>query len=124
MNINIRQQSYLVGLGVWKTRGQQNKRGDPLCFLHTPLAGGCKKKKWGAKRKGGARTPRTPPEYAPGPYRSKTKYLSVHIEYFIGLFTIKKNYHTFDFMTLSYVKLVRGLSQPISYRIIKESHVE
>ena len=22
--------------------------------------------KWGAKRKGGARTPRTPPEYAPG----------------------------------------------------------
>ena len=55
----------MVGLGVWKTRGQQNKRGDPPIFFRTPPRGGVRKKKWGAKRKGGARTPRTPPEYAP-----------------------------------------------------------
>ena len=54
----------MVGLGVWKTRGQQNKRGDPPIFFRTPSRGGVRKKKWGAKRKGGARTPRTPPEYA------------------------------------------------------------
>ena len=46
-------------------RGQQNKRGDPPIFFRTPPRGGVRKKKWGAKRKGGARTPRTPPEYAP-----------------------------------------------------------
>ena len=31
----------------------------------TPPRGGVRKKKWGANRKGGARTPRTPPVYAP-----------------------------------------------------------
>ena len=50
----------MVGLGVWKTRG------DPPIFFRTPPRGGVRKKKWGAKRKGGARTPRTPPEYAHG----------------------------------------------------------
>ena len=50
----------MVRLGVWKTRGQQNKRGDPPIFFRIPPLAGR-----GAKRKGGARTPRTPPEYAP-----------------------------------------------------------
>ena len=52
------------------TRGLENKgaakqKGEPPYFFRTPPRGGVRKKKWGAKRKGGARTPRTPPEYAP-----------------------------------------------------------
>ena len=60
MNINIRQQSYMVGLGVWKTRGQQNKRGDPPIFFAPPLAGGCEKKV-GCEQKGGCTHPAHPP---------------------------------------------------------------
>ena len=41
----------------------KQKGGSPYFFSHPPSRGGAKKK-WGAKRKGGARTPRTPPEYA------------------------------------------------------------
>ena len=54
----------MVGLGFGKQGGSKTKGGIPLFFFAPPLAGGCEKKKWGAKRKGGARTPRTPPEYA------------------------------------------------------------
>ena len=51
------------------TRGLENKgaakqKGGPPYFFRTPPRGGVRKKKWGAKGKGGARTPRTPPEYA------------------------------------------------------------
>ena len=60
MNINIRQQSYMVGLGVWKTRGQQNKRGDPPIFFAPPLAGGCEKKS-GVRKERGVHAPRAPP---------------------------------------------------------------
>ena len=68
----------MVGLGFGKQGGSKtkggiplfffappsNKRGDPPIFFRTPPRGGVRKKKWGAKGKGGARTPRTPPEYA------------------------------------------------------------
>ena len=56
----------MVGLGFGKQGGSKTKGGIPLFFFRTPPRGGVRKKKWGAKRKGGARTPRTPPEYAPG----------------------------------------------------------
>ena len=55
----------MVGLGFGKQGGSKTKGGTPLFFSH-PLSRGVRKKKWGAKRKGGARTPRTPPEYASG----------------------------------------------------------
>ena len=60
MNINIRQQSYMVGLGVWKTRGQQNKRGDPPIFFRTPPRGGVRKKS-GVRKERGVHAPRAPP---------------------------------------------------------------
>ena len=55
----------MVGLGFGKQGGSKTKGGTPPIFFRTPSRGGVRKKKWGAKRKGGARTPRTPPEYAP-----------------------------------------------------------
>ena len=54
----------MVGLGFGKQGGSKTKGGIPLFFFAPPSRGGVRKKKWGAKRKGGARTPRTPPEYA------------------------------------------------------------
>ena len=55
----------MVGLGLLENKGAAKQKGGPPYFFRTPPRGGVRKKKWGAKRKGGARTPRTPPEYAP-----------------------------------------------------------
>ena len=66
MNIYIRQQSYMVGLGVWKTRGQQNKRGDPLFFFVPPLAGGCENKR-GVRKERGVHAPRAFAYFFPSP---------------------------------------------------------
>ena len=50
----------MVGRGVWKTRGQQNKRGTPLFFFAPPLRGGVRKKR-GVRKERGVHAPRAPP---------------------------------------------------------------
>ena len=64
-------------LNCLENKGAAKQKGGPPIFFRPPSRGGVRKKKWGAKRKGGARTPRTPPEYAPEDIRHGLLYIQM-----------------------------------------------